>query len=178
MYNTRSEAGRACEKKIMSEKWPSALSILIASCIQVNLVSWTRTLAVADRRLTESCDRNPKHPWLINGRGRLILRSHSSSICKERHRILYLHPPAISSTSTFRLYCSRPTSLWPSTIVLSAVPSRCHSLLEHRPCSTWSFPQKERKSNDSSPSCERSFEKRLIHRSCEVVKARTDQCHQ
>lgn len=178
MCNTRSEAGRACEKKITSEKWPSALNILTASCILVKLVvSRTRTLAVADRRLIESCARNLKHPLWINGRGHLILRSHSSSTCKERHPILYLHPPVTSSTSIFRLYCSRPTSSWLSTIALSAVHSRCHSLLEHKPFSTWSYPQKERKSNDSSPSCEPNFERRLIHRSCEVVQAHTDQCH-
>lgn len=173
--NTRSEAGRASEKKTTSEKWPSVLSIPTANCIQVKLVvSRIPSLTVADRRLTESCARNPKHPLPINGRGHLILRSHNSSTCKEQHPILYLHPPVISSTSIFRLCCSRPISLWPSTIALSAMHCRCHSLLERRPCSISSSPRRERKYNDSSPSCEPSFVKRLIHRSCEVVKARTD----
>lgn len=179
MCNTRSEAGPACEKKTMSEKWPSVLSILTVNYIQVKLVaSRILTLAVADRKLIGSCARNPKHPSSINGRGRLILRSHNSSTCKERHPILYLHPPVISSTWIFRLCCSRPTSLWPSTIAHSATHCRCHLLLEHRLCSIWSSLQKERRSSDSSPSCAPSFGKRLIRRSCEVAKALTDQCHQ
>lgn len=152
MCNTRSEAGRACEKKTTSEKWPLALNILTANFIQVKLVvSRTNTLTVADRRLIENCARNPKHPYSIKRRGRLILHSHNINTCKDRQRILYLHPPIISSTWIFRLYCSRPISLLPSTIALSAMHCRCHSLLEHRPCSIWSSPQRGRKSNDSSP---------------------------
>ena len=179
MCNTRSEAGRACEKKTTSERWPSALNILTANYIQVKpVVFQIPTPAVADRRLIESCARNPKHPLSIIGQGRLILRSHNSSTCKARLPILYPHPPVISSTSISRLYCSRLTSLWRSTITLSAMHYRCHSPLEHRPFSIWSFLPKERKFNDCSPSCEPSFEKRLIHRSCEMVKAHTDPYHQ
>lgn len=179
MCNTRSGAGRACEKRTMSEKWPSALNILTANYIQVKLVvSRILTLAVADRKLTESCARNLKHLLLINGQERLILRSHNSSTCKARHPILCPHPPTISSTSISRLYCSRPTSLWPSTIALSAMHFRCHLQLEHRHFLIWLSRRRERKFNDSSPSCEPSFEKRLIHRSCEMVKAHTDHYHQ
>ena len=55
MCNTRSEAGRAFEKKTTSGKWPSARSTLTAICIQVKLVvSRIPTLAVADPRLTGS----------------------------------------------------------------------------------------------------------------------------
>ena len=179
MCSTRSEVGRACEKKTTSEKWLSVLSILTTSYTQVKLVvSRIPTLVVADPRHIESCAPNPKHRLWINGQGRPILRSHNSSISKERHLILYLHPPVISSTMISRLCCSRSTSLWLSIIALSVTHCRYHSLLGHRPCSTSSSPQKERKSNDSNPSCEPSFVKRLILHSCEVVKAQTDRRHQ
>lgn len=179
MCNTRSEAGRAYEKKTTSEKWPSVQMILTANCTQVKLaVSRIPTLVVADRRLTESCVRNPKHPLSTSGLGLLILRSHNSSTCKERQPIMCLRPPVILSTLIFRLHCSRPTSLWPSTIALSATCCRCQSLLEHRPCSISSSTPKKRKFNDYKAPCEPSFAKRLIRRSCEAVKALTDQCHQ
>lgn len=152
MCNTRSEAGRACEKKTTSEKWHLAPNILTTNFIQVKLVvSPTSTPTVADRRLIENCARNPKRPYSIKRRGRLILRSRNINTCRDRQRILYPHPPIISSIWIFQLYCSRPTSLLPSTIALSAMHCRCHSLLEHRPCSIWLCPQRGRKSNDSSP---------------------------
>ena len=55
MCNTRSEAGRAYEKRTMSERWPLALSILTAICTPVKLVvSRIPTLPVGDLKLTES----------------------------------------------------------------------------------------------------------------------------
>lgn len=177
--NTRSEAGRACERKIMLEKWPLAPSILTTICIQVKLVVFRiPTPAVADPRLTESCARSPKLPTSIKGRERPIPCSHSSSTCKELQFIPYPNPRATLSTSISQPHYSLPTSLLPSTIALSPTRYPCPLRLEHRPCSIWSCRRKETKSSDSSPSCEPSIEKRLIiHRSCEVVKAHTAQCH-
>ena len=176
--NTRSEAGRACEKKTTSGKWPLAPSILTMTCIQVKLVvSWIPTLAVADLRLTESCALSPKHPTSTNDRERPILCSHNRSTCKALQSILYPNPRVTLSMSIFQSYYSRPTSLWPSITALSQTPYRCPLLLEHRPCSIWLCLPKETRSSDSSPSCEPNIEKRLIHPSCEVVKARTAQCH-
>ena len=55
MCNTRSEAGHAYEKRIMSEKWPLAPSILTVICTPVKLVvSRIPTLPVGDPKLTES----------------------------------------------------------------------------------------------------------------------------